>query len=174
MVGADEEADDHAPPADYLDDSLDNESDVYEDQAVVNEDVERDVNEEVNEYVEESTGEVRDMSTFTIRRSYWSYNRNCVITLMEGERDEEFDDFDFWRSHSFFASSNEDIEEDPSSSFDSSIEDLEENPSINLESSSEEPEEGPASKRLKEDLSPDNSEKLMESDESEVDEDLVL
>ena len=89
-------------------------------------------------------------------RSYWSDTRQCVINLMEGEFDEEFDgdteiceNGNLHDSFSDFASSNE---------FESSIEEFEET------------EDGPAPKRPRRSVSQDDSEKLLgDDDEDDVD-----
>ena len=121
-----------------LDDSTD--YDVYEDFAVK------------EPFVEENAPK------FPIKniRSYWGDTRQCVINLMEGEFDEEFDgdteiceNGNLHDSFSDFASSNE---------FESSIEEFEET------------EDGPAPKRPRRSVSQDDSEKLLgDDDEDDVD-----
>ena len=114
-----------------LDDSTD--IDVYEDFAVR------------EPYVDEN------VSKFPIKRSYWSEDRQCVVNLMEGEFDEEFDgDTEVSGNlHDSFS------DFDTSSEFEASIEEFEET------------EDGPAPKRPRKSFSEDDSEKLLGDDNEE-------
>ena len=114
-----------------LDDSTD--IDVYEDFAVR------------EPYVDDN------VSKFPIKRSYWSEDRQCVVNLMEGEFDEEFDgDTEVSGNlHDSFS------DFDTSSEFEASIEEFEET------------EDGPAPKRPRKSFSKDDSEKLLGDDNEE-------
>ena len=114
-----------------LDDSTDH--DVYEDFAVR------------EPYVDDN------VSKFPIKRSYWSEDRQCVVNLMEGEFDEEFDgDTEVSGNlHDSFS------DFDTSSEFEASIEEFEET------------EDGPAPKRSRKSFAKDDSEKLLDDDNEE-------